>query len=489
MSTAKKQKSYYTVEERVSQYVRFSRKRGAKKAPPSLPAPSAEAIGFTQGEKLCFNPNKCVSYLNHVCDIQLFDGEIPFIYNHGQGIWEELTEQIFGMILVTLMNRAVPDSWRKRYEDDTYIGLKRRASTRKDSHVPEHLVAVGNGVFDVKEQMLKPYSSKYFFRSKSPIFYHREAKCPRFLRALEEIFGHDVALMQVMQEIFGNCLLDTCKAERAVFWHGTGANGKSLLADVLTALVGPEQVSHVTLSSFADRFGLQAMIDKKLNLSSENEMGVSAFNTEAFKAIVSGDRLNVSRKYKNDISLRPTTKLIFLVNALPRVIDTSHGFYRKMLIVPFQRVFRQDEMDKRLRGKLLQELEGILCWALEGAARLYANGFVFSEADKIQQATEAYRLEQNPVAKFLAEELSPQREGRATVKQQKKNKDRIEKKVLLDAYTKWLRRQNITGNGTESSQKFWKLLEQAAAMAGHPTPLKYKKSNGHDYLYGYQFRK
>lgn len=309
------------------------------------------------------------------------------------------------------------------------------------------------------------------------------------MKALDEIFCGDAELIQVIQEIFGNCLLNTCKAERAIFWYGVGANGKSVLADILTALIGPEQVSHVQLSSFSERFGLQAIVNKKVNLSAENEMGVSALNTESIKAIISGDRLNIARKYKADLSIQPTTKLIFLVNTLPRVTDFSHGFYRKMLILPFQRVFQQHEMDKHLRGKLLQELEGILCWALQGAVRLYENQFLFSEADQIRKALESYRLEQNPVAQFLTEQLEFHPEYWKQATNKKQPKIRVDKKDVLRTYGKWLKEQGLSHNGTESSQRFWKLLQAAATAVGHPTPLVCKKSNGHEYLYGYQIRK
>lgn len=488
MKTAKTQTCVSTVEERVLQYIRPGRVKGAEKAP-SLPTPSAEAIGFTEGEKRSFNPNICVQYLSRICNFQLLNDETPVLYNYSQGIWQEATESVFGIILTTLMNRAVSGSWRKRFEEDVFLGLKRSAPIRETIKAQEHLVAVQNGVFDVKEKKLKPHSDNYFFRSKSPISYYGDRPCPGFLKALDDIFRGDEPLIQVMQEVFGNCLLDTCKAERAIFWYGTGANGKSVLADILTALIGPDQVSHVQLSSFSDRFGLQAIVNKKVNVSAENEMGVSALNTESIKGIISGDRLNISRKYKEDLSIQPTTKLIFLVNTLPGVTDTSHGFYRKMLILPFQRVFQQHEMDKHLREKLLLELEGILCWALQGAARLYKNQFTFSEASQVQEALESYRLEQNPVPQFLAGQLEYQPEYWSQADKKKRSKIRIDKKQVLNAYRHWLRQQDFSGNGTESPQRFWKLLEQAAAAAGHPTPLTFRKSNGSEYLYGYRLKK
>lgn len=487
MKWTKEQKHYTTAEERVVQYIRPV-KKGAKTARPSLPSPSPEAIGFIQGERRYFNPNNCISYLLRVCNIQLFDEGKLRIYNYQQGIWEELSEAMFGTLFATLVNHSLPGAWRKRYEDDVYAGLKRTAFMRRSLQVPEHLIAVQNGVFDLKEQKLKPHSGRYGFQSKSPIPYREGAACPRFLQALDEIFRGDAQLIQVLQEVFGNCLLDSAKAEKAIFWYGAGANGKSVMADILTLLVGKEQVSHVSLSSFSAPFGLQSIVNKKVNLSAENELGAAALETELLKGIISGDRINIARKYKEDLSIQPTTTLIFLVNTLPQVADTSHGFYRKMLILPFPRVFQQGEMDKYLRDKLRKELEGILCWALEGATRLYQNQFLFSEADQIQKALKSYKLEQNPVPQFLKERLEYLPEYKECAKQKKLPPIRIDKREVLSAYEKWLRQQDLSGHGTESPYKFWKLLGQAAAVAGHPIPLDCRKSSKREYLYGYQFR-
>ena len=123
------------------------------------------------------------------------------------------------------------------------------------------------------------------------------------------------------------------------------------------------------LSKFSEKFGIEGIVDKSLNIANENELG-GAISTESLKALISGDPINISRKFKKAINVKSNIKLIFLLNTLPDTLDNTHGYYRKILIIPFNRVFKCDEMDKDLPEKVSEELSGVLNWALEGAERL-----------------------------------------------------------------------------------------------------------------------
>lgn len=426
--------------------------------------PSMSEIGFHMGKTLTFDPNRCIQYLKRVFLILVFEPFELRIYKKGEGIWEPLTEELLGMILMYVMNQAYENSWRRRYEQDVYDGLLRNVEHAQERKIAAHFLAVENGVCQLKTGQFFPHSPKYLFKCKSPVTFQEDMDCPVFLKTMQEIFEQDKEVLLLMQEIFGYCLLSSCKAERAFIWLGNGANGKSLLADILTAVVGPSNTSHIQLANLSDRFGMESMIGKKLNLAAENE-SKAAINTEAIKAIVSGDVLNITRKFKTDLSVRQTTKLIFLMNNLPETFDLSHGFYRKIIIVPFPHVFTEQEMDKERKAKLLKEKSGILNWSIQGAKRLLEQNYRFTEAKSVEQAMKAYQQEQNPVATFFQEELQYQ-QGK-----------RISRKELLGYYINWLEQNGISSRGTDSPQKFWKLLGNAATMSG-AEPLDYLTIHG-----------
>ena len=95
---------------------------------------------------------------------------------------------------------------------------------------------------------------------------------------------------------------------------------------------------------------------------------------------------------------------------MPRVKDTSHGFYRRLLIIPFNRMFPPDEADKNLTAALLKELNGIFAWALRGLDRLYQNdGFMDSRTTR--EALQEYQRMNNPVVAFVEDKCDLDPEG------------------------------------------------------------------------------
>lgn len=425
----------------------------------------AIALGFFYDEKknLRLNTNRCIVYLQKVLECVIKEKSL-LVLNQKEGIYEELTEELIGTILRYLMNAAIPDSWKKSYERDILDGLLREVS-RVDGHiVDDSLIALNNGVYNLDTKELIPYNKSHLFTSKSPVNFVRGAVCPNFIKALREIVCGDEELLMCIQEIFGYTLINNTKGERAFYFIGVGSNGKSFCAEVLTNVVGTSNVSNIQLSKFSEKFGIEGIVNKSLNIANENELG-GAISTENLKAMVSGDRTNISRKYKGAIDYKSTCKMIFLLNTLPDTLDNTHGYYRKILIVPFNRIFRIEEMDKKLLEKVSEELSGILNWALEGAERLISNDYKFTESKAIEKITKAYKADQNPVESFYKEVLIFEEGSSET------------KKAILDAYKSWLDGQNISSRGTDSPQRFWKGLTNTSKIILNQE-LEYKKIKG-----------
>jgi putative DNA primase/helicase len=125
-------------------------------------------------------------------------------------------------------------------------------------------------------------------------------------------------------------------------------------------------------------------------------------NEDIIKMIVGGDTIDAQEKYKPQIEFTPTCRFIFAMNSLPKTDDKSFGFYRRVIIVPFTRVFREEEQDRSLVEKLLCELPGIFIWAVDGLKRLRINR-KFTESQKSNELLENYKSEQNSVSMFVEE--------------------------------------------------------------------------------------
>jgi putative DNA primase/helicase len=92
------------------------------------------------------------------------------------------------------------------------------------------------------------------------------------------------------------------------------------------------------------------------------------------KALVSGEPVTVEQKHCPVAAMRLTAKHLFVANSLPRFHDTSDGIWRRLTLIPFDRVCPPGRRDAGLKAKLRGELPGIAHWALQGLARLRSGG-------------------------------------------------------------------------------------------------------------------
>ncbi|WP_394900132.1 DNA primase family protein [Clostridium butyricum] len=284
-----------------------------------------------------------------------------------------------------------------------------------------------------------------------PFEYDPNAKCDKFLKFIADITENDSQLIALLQEIVGYCLTAETRAEKGFYFYGSGSNGKSLLTKIITELVGKMNISNESINGMSRRFGLQSLIGKTVNISAENELkDGKAVNTENMKALISGDNVTIDIKHKEPIEYKPICKLIFLVNSLPNTTDVTHGYFRKILIVPFNKKFEGTNKDVNLFEKIkANEMPGILNWALEGLKRLKDNNYQFTESNAVNKLMDKYQKDQNPVISFVEDMIVADEENK------------ISKKELINKYYTWVRQQGIDDKNSTSNQKFWKMLEAA----------------------------
>ncbi|MGS0433388.1 DNA primase family protein [Bacillus paranthracis] len=409
----------------------------------------AEERGFRYDEKknqFAFNPNAFARHFLKRCHVRSTKDGRLFLYNRN-GFYEELSEVNLGKVIRTVMHEGRWDSWKSNYEAEVSKALQREAPTVDEMNTKRDFINVRNGMLNLSTFRLEAHSPDFLSTVQIPIDYDSNAQAPKFLGFMNGITVNDEDLIGVHQELIGYWLTGDTKAEKAVYYYGSGANGKSVLASIITELVGPQNVSSVPLSKFNDQFGMESMIGKSLNISAENEMGGKALKTENFKAIVSGDNITINIKYRPAISYRPYCRLVFLVNNLPDSSDVTEGYFRKIIIVPFSRTFKKEERNVDLKDELLKELPGILNWAILGLKRLRSNNYQFSACKAIEETERAYYDEQNPVREFF----------RSHVVQEVGS--RTKQSDFYNLYSQWLNVQGIDDKGTKSRQVFWRYFK------------------------------
>ncbi len=265
-----------------------------------------------------------------------------------------------------------------------------------------------NGLYDIQKNELKKHSPNYFSIVQLNAKYDKKAKCNLFLEFLDDILEKDE--ITLIQEIFGYLLVPINKAQKSFIFVGAPSAGKSTLLSVAQdILLGSENVSNIPWQSLNDRFKTAELYGKLANIFAD----LPSKNIEdngTFKALTGEDYLMVERKNKNPFSFKPYTRLLFSCNEIPRNYgDRSEGFYRRLVIIRFNKTIPSNKRDLSLKDKLKDERDGIFLWALEGLRRLIKNQYRFSESVKTKVELEAYRIESNNVLMFLKEccEIAP----------------------------------------------------------------------------------
>lgn len=103
--------------------------------------------------------------------------------------------------------------------------------------------------------------------------------------------------------------------------------------------------------------------------------------------------------HREFFTFRPICKFWLATNHKPRVEDDSHGFWRRVLLIPFEVTFSGPNIDLNLEAKLEAELPSILNWAIEGCLEYQQLGL--NPPLTVTEATQKYRAENDIIAAFI----------------------------------------------------------------------------------------
>lgn len=347
---------------------------------------------------------------------------------------EEIYRHIWRRVQVEHRGKATPPNFiRDVYKQLTY-GCPARFDTEDKTYI-----AFKDGYFNTLTFQLEPKRTDLPVTFFMPFNYADLDKepAPIFNNYLETTLVdendptlHDPELAALLQEIFGYCLLSTTTAEAAFFLVGEGANGKSVATSILEAMVGSQFCSAMSLETLTTRpFATAHLVAKRLNISNEEES--KYMKTDKFKQLVSGNSITAERKFGATFEFGPSAKYVFCSNVMPTFGDLVYGTRRRIIIVPFSRVFKNGERDHALRQRLLTELPAIISWSLKGAERLVKHDYFFSESSASAKAAIEHESESSSAFRYLRE--SYQSEGERFF---------ICSDAIYESYTAWCKSRN-----------------------------------------------
>ena len=334
-----------------------------------------------------------------------------FIYLYNGTFWAEIDKDEFQKFLGEASEKmGVRWDNARDYQYREHV-FKQFLSTQQLSSPPidqnKVLINLLNGTFEVSPQgtNLRPFDSSDFITYQLPFEYDPKATAPIFEAYLNRVLP-DKESQRILAEYLGFVFIkhgsNALKEEKALILYGSGANGKSVFFEVVTAMFGRENVSNFSLQSLTEEKGFyRAKISNKLvNYASEINGRLEA---SLFKAMVSGEPVEACLKYGQPFTMTDYAKFIFNCNELPKDVEHTNAYFRRFLIIPFNVTIPTDEQDKSLHSKIIgNELSGVFNWVLNGLDRLLKQKR-FSNCTASEQAVEQYKIESNSVQLFLNE--------------------------------------------------------------------------------------
>jgi len=260
-----------------------------------------------------------------------------------------------------------------------------------------------NGTLEVtaKTVTLREHNKEDFLKYVLPFEYNPNTTAPIFQKYLNDVLDNE--LQVVLQEFCGYIFVSNLKLEKCLVCFGSGANGKSVFFEIITSLLGSNNIATNSLGDLTDNsqgsYNRAMIKDCLVNYGSE--IKGKNIDVDIFKRLVSGEPVQARLPYGQPFDLKNNSKFIFNANELPRVDEHNEAVFRRFIIIPFEKTIPVDKRDSELHTKIVSnELSGVLNWILIGLERLLQNK-KFSQSDKVESALNLYKKESDTVALFV----------------------------------------------------------------------------------------
>ena len=299
-----------------------------------------------------------------------------------------------------------------------------------------------------------------------PVKYNPNAKCAALDNMLLKVFCDDHELVKLFDEMMGYILLKNSPFETAFILYGDGSNGKSTILSLIKKFLGSSNYSCIPLELLSSRF-YTAELEHKLANIGDDTNDVVIRDNGTLKQLISGQAIQVERKGKQPFDMVSYATQIFACNEIPKSVDCSQGFYRRLMFIPFNAVFTSDDedYDPFIVDKITTDeaMSHLLNRAIEGVQRILKNkGFTQPEVSK--KLKEEHKINNSYTLAWIDEEgidlkyiLSKER------------------KDVYSDFSDWCRVSNI--KNITGKQYFFKELRRKFGLDEKP-----KESNGKRYF-------
>ena len=276
----------------------------------------------------------------------------------------------------------------------------------------DDVVALANGLFNLRTKELREFSPDVVLRSKASVAFDADATtCPvidgwSVDEWIRELANNDPEVNKLFWEIIAALFRPDHPFNKAMLLYSpTGSNGKGSFVELLRNLVGVERVATLSLSDFGKEFLPPKLLSAFCVLSDENKVGDFMRDASTLKAWVTHDWVPINVKYGPMVETKGRGLSVFCVNELPSSKDKSESLYRRFVAIPFLKRYVGPDENKAIKNDYVKRPE-VLEYVANKALMMPLFD-TFTEPAVCKELLDRIRVENDPVLQF-AEDFLPQ---------------------------------------------------------------------------------
>ena len=263
-----------------------------------------------------------------------------------------------------------------------------------------------NGTINLETGQLQKHQQQDLITKITNTNYDPDAKCPRWIKFLNEIFNNNQNLIKFMQRAIGYALTSEIREHVLLVLHGTGRNGKSTLLETMIDILGDyakPSAPDLLMQKRNDTHPTEIAELKGMRFVAciETEEG-HRMKEALVKRLTGGDTQKGRFIHQDWFEFRQTHKLFLAVNRKPDIRGTDEGIWSRIRLIPFDIKIDDDKQDLKLGEKLIkEEAPGILAWAVQGCLDWQKEGL--GNPQEVRLASTNWREDADVIGRFIEE--------------------------------------------------------------------------------------
>ena len=329
-----------------------------------------------------------------------FDATVLAIYDKDTGLYSTSTKTFYRLIEQYRYNL-------RDYDFKEILAIMSKKAPVRGRCSEPNLSIVNNGIFDYKTKQLMPFSPDYIFTSKTSVNYNPNATNVVIhnpndgtdwdVESWMDSISDNPEIVKLLWEVIGATVRPNYPWDKVIFLCSEiGCNAKGTFLQLLKMLSGKGNYCSLSITDFNKDFLLEPLLSVSTVLSDESDTAGYLDDASTFKSIVTGDSIIINRKFKTPITFASRLFMVFCLNGIMHVRDTSDSLYRRLLPIPMNKQFLGIER-KYIKHDYLKRSE-VLEYVLYKA--LNSNCYELSMPQECKDLLQEFKIDNNPVQSF-----------------------------------------------------------------------------------------